>query len=174
MRPILNDVCVNLMDTIWWRHVRGRPATSSVLLCAEAHSSSSHLSLVLVENFKAHWEFESLSVHAVGTKAVSLKADCSLLRVTATRLALLTAISASCYQVPTGKPDDICKIWGFHGGDYEDCRLMEHKNPVPTSQETHYFSATESSQLMLCKIWGFHGDDYEEYRSLECDAVWLL
>jgi hypothetical protein len=27
------------------------------------------------------------------------------------------------------------------------------KNPVRTSQETHYVSATESSQLMLCKIW---------------------
>jgi hypothetical protein len=26
------------------------------------------------------------------------------------------------------------------------------KNPVRTSQETHYFSTTESSQLMLCKI----------------------
>jgi hypothetical protein len=26
------------------------------------------------------------------------------------------------------------------------------KNPVRTSQETHYVSATEPSQLMLCKI----------------------
>jgi hypothetical protein len=40
----------------------------------------------------------------------------------------------------------------FHGGDYEECRLLGYKNPVRTSQETHYFSATESSQLMLCKI----------------------
>jgi hypothetical protein len=27
-----------------------------------------------------------------------------------------------------------------------------YKNPVRTSQETHYFSATQSSRLMLCKI----------------------
>jgi hypothetical protein len=32
------------------------------------------------------------------------------------------------------------------------CRLLEYKNPFRTSQETHYFSVTESSQLMLCKI----------------------
>jgi hypothetical protein len=56
------------------------------------------------------------------------------------------------------------KIWGFHGGDYEECRLLGYKNPVRTSQETHYVSATEPSPLMLCKIWGFHGGDYEEYR----------
>jgi hypothetical protein len=30
----------------------------------------------------------------------------------------------------------------------KDC-LLEYKNPVHTSQETHYFSATELSQLML-------------------------
>jgi hypothetical protein len=29
----------------------------------------------------------------------------------------------------------ICKISGFHGGDYEECRLG-YKNPVRTSQET--------------------------------------
>jgi hypothetical protein len=46
----------------------------------------------------------------------------------------------------------LCKIRGFHGGDYEDCRLLGYKNPVRTSQETHYVSTTESSQLMLCKI----------------------
>jgi hypothetical protein len=37
-------------------------------------------------------------------------------------------------------------------GDYEECRLLGYKNPVRTSQETHYFSTTESSQLMLCRI----------------------
>jgi hypothetical protein len=56
----------------------------------------------------------------------------------------------------------LCKIWGFHGSDYEECRLLGYKNPARTSQETHYVSATESSQLMLCKIWGFHGSDYEQ------------
>jgi hypothetical protein len=31
-------------------------------------------------------------------------------------------------------------------------RLPGYKNPVRTSQETHYVSTTESIQLMLCKI----------------------
>jgi hypothetical protein len=48
-------------------------------------------------------------------------------------------------------------IWSFDGGDYEKCRLLGYKIPVPTSQGTYYFSATESSQLILCKISGFHG-----------------
>jgi hypothetical protein len=30
--------------------------------------------------------------------------------------------------------------------------VWDIKNPVRTSQETHYVSATESSQLMLCEI----------------------
>jgi hypothetical protein len=42
--------------------------------------------------------------------------------------------------------------FGFHGSDYEECRLLGYKNPVRTSQETYYLSTTESSQLMLCKI----------------------
>jgi hypothetical protein len=57
----------------------------------------------------------------------------------------------------------LCNIWGFHGGHYEECRLLGHKTPVRTSQETHGVSATEPSQLMLRKIWGFHGGDYEKY-----------
>jgi hypothetical protein len=61
----------------------------------------------------------------------------------------------------------LCKIWGFHGGDCEECRLLGYKNtPVRTSQETHHVSATDSSQVMLCKIRGFHGSDYEECRLL--------
>jgi hypothetical protein len=59
-----------------------------------------------------------------------------------------------------------CKIWGFHGGDYEECRLLGYKNSVRNSQETHYVSATESSQLIVCKIWGFHDGGYEECRLL--------
>jgi hypothetical protein len=31
-------------------------------------------------------------------------------------------------------------------------RFLGYKNPVRTSQETHYVSTTESSQLMLCTI----------------------
>jgi hypothetical protein len=68
----------------------------------------------------------------------------------------------------------LCKIWGLHGGDCEECRLLGYKTPVRTSQETHYISATEPSRLMLCKIWGFQGCDCEEFRFLGCDAVWLV
>jgi hypothetical protein len=32
----------------------------------------------------------------------------------------------------------LCKIWGFHGGDYEECPLLGYKNPVHTSRETYY------------------------------------
>jgi hypothetical protein len=60
----------------------------------------------------------------------------------------------------------LCKIWGFHGGDYEVFHLLGYKTPVPTSQETHYVTVTEPSRLMLCKIWGFQGGDYEECRPL--------
>jgi hypothetical protein len=60
----------------------------------------------------------------------------------------------------------LCKIWGFHGGDYEECRLLGYKNPARTSQETHYVSVIEPSRLMLCKISGSHGGDYEEWRLL--------
>jgi hypothetical protein len=52
--------------------------------------------------------------------------------------------------------------------------LLGYKNPVHTSQETHYVSATELSQLMLCKISGFNGGDYEESRLVGWYAVWLL
>jgi hypothetical protein len=37
-------------------------------------------------------------------------------------------------------------------GTREECGLLGYRNPVRTSQETHYVSATEPSQLMLCKI----------------------
>jgi hypothetical protein len=46
------------------------------------------------------------------------------------------------------------------------CRLLEYKNPVRTSHETHYVSATETWRLMLWKIWDFHDEDYEECRLL--------
>jgi hypothetical protein len=65
-----------------------------------------------------------------------------------------------------GKQIALCIVWGFRCCDYEECRLLGYKNPVRTSQETHYVSTTESSQLMLCNISGFHGGDYEEFRLL--------
>jgi hypothetical protein len=60
----------------------------------------------------------------------------------------------------------LCKITGFYGDGYEECRLLGYKNPVRTSQETHYVSTTEPSRSMLCKITGFYGDGYEECRRL--------
>jgi hypothetical protein len=66
------------------------------------------------------------------------------------------------------------KSCGFHGGDYEECRLLGYESPVRTSQETYDISATEPCQLMLYKIGGFHGGAFEECRRLGCDAMWLL
>jgi hypothetical protein len=60
----------------------------------------------------------------------------------------------------------LCKIWGFHGGFYEECLLLGYKNTVRTSQETHYVSTTQLNRLMLCNIWCFHGVVYEECRLL--------
>jgi hypothetical protein len=60
------------------------------------------------------------------------------------------------------------KIWGFHGGEYEEYPLPGYKNPVHTSQETHYFSATKTSRLMHRNFWGFHGGDSAEHRLLGC------
>jgi hypothetical protein len=57
-------------------------------------------------------------------------------------------------------------MFGFPGGDYQECRLLDYYNPVRTSEETHYVSATELSRLMFCKILDFHGGDYEECRFL--------
>jgi hypothetical protein len=79
------------------------------------------------------------------------------------REAVDTALLLSKYS-----PDywTVCNIWGFHGRDYEECRLLGYKTPVRSSQELHCFSTTERSRLMLCKIWGFHGSDSEECRLL--------
>jgi hypothetical protein len=66
------------------------------------------------------------------------------------------------YKTPVHTSQETRKIWGFHGGVYEECRLLGYKNLVHTSRETHYVSATEPSQLMLCKVWGFHGGYFEE------------
>jgi hypothetical protein len=68
----------------------------------------------------------------------------------------------------------LCKILGFHGCNYEECRLLGYKNQVRTSQETHYFSVTEPSQLILCKILGFHGCNYEECRILGYKTKFVL
>jgi hypothetical protein len=61
---------------------------------------------------------------------------------------------------------NLYKIWGFHGGDYEECRPLECNNPVRSSQETHYVSVTKTRRLILCKFWGLQGGIYEECRLL--------
>jgi hypothetical protein len=43
----------------------------------------------------------------------------------------------------------VCKIWGFHGGDYEECCLLGCKSPFRTSQETNYFCVTTGNTLLL-------------------------
>jgi hypothetical protein len=58
----------------------------------------------------------------------------------------------------------ICKIESFHGDTYEECRLLEYRNSVRTSEETYYMSTTEAKRLIIRKIEGFQGDDYEECR----------
>jgi hypothetical protein len=68
----------------------------------------------------------------------------------------------------------LSKIWGIHGSDYEEYRLLQYKISVRTSHETRYFSATEPSRLILCKILGIHGGDYEECRLLGGYALCLL
>jgi hypothetical protein len=65
------------------------------------------------------------------------------------------------YMVPSKRTNYPCKTSGFHGGDYEECRLLGYKTPVHTSQETQYISTTQPRQLIPCKISGFHGGDYE-------------
>jgi hypothetical protein len=65
----------------------------------------------------------------------------------------------------------LCKISGFHGGGYEECRLVGYKNPVRTSQETYYISITDPNRLILCRILGYQGGDYEECRLLRCYTV---
>jgi hypothetical protein len=71
-------------------------------------------------------------------------------------------ISQEAYYFSATEPHRLmlCKIWNFHGGDYEECRLLGYNNPVLISQETNYVSYTEPHRLMPCKIWGFHGGDY--------------
>jgi hypothetical protein len=44
-----------------------------------------------------------------------------------------------------------CKRCGIKKAP-EEFRHLGYKNPVCTSQETHYVSATEHSRLKLCKI----------------------
>jgi hypothetical protein len=51
---------------------------------------------------------------------------------------VIAACIANCAQNGSVTTLLICKIWGFHGGDYEQCRFLGYKNPVLTSQDTIY------------------------------------
>jgi hypothetical protein len=64
----------------------------------------------------------------------------------------------------------LCKIWGFHGDCYEECRLFDIK-PSSYLTRDNYINAIEPSRLMLCKSRGFHGGDYEECRT---SVIWRL
>jgi hypothetical protein len=59
------------------------------------------------------------------------------------------------YKKHTTSPEHsqlmLCHIWVFMAVTMKNARLLGY-NPVRTSQETHYFSNTETSRLMLCKI----------------------
>jgi hypothetical protein len=42
----------------------------------------------------------------------------------------------------------VCKILGFHGGDYEECRLLRYETLVRTSQETYLRYKAQPVNLM--------------------------
>jgi hypothetical protein len=42
------------------------------------------------------------------------------------------------------------RIWVFTGVTMKNVVFWGYKNPVRTSEETYYVSATEASRLMLC------------------------
>jgi hypothetical protein len=67
----------------------------------------------------------------------------------------------------------LCKILCFQGDDNYGCRLLGIKNPVNTSQDTHYVAAIDPSQLILCKIFGVLGGNYEECRLMGYYDVWI-
>jgi hypothetical protein len=64
-------------------------------------------------------------------------------------LALVRAVLTD-YAVLRGNRFDANERFEVFTAVYEECRLLGYKNPVHTSQVTHYFSATESNRLMLC------------------------
>jgi hypothetical protein len=70
------------------------------------------------------------------------------------------------------QPLMICKKWRFPAGDYEEYRLLGYKNPVRTSQETHYLSRDQPVNSIQITV--FHGSDYEECCLLGCGAVSLF
>jgi hypothetical protein len=68
--------------------------------------------------------------------------------------------------VPAGNRIPLVRSEVFTAVTMKNVVFWDIRNPVRTSQETHYVSATEPSLLMLCKIRGVHGGHYEGYRLL--------
>jgi hypothetical protein len=89
-------------------------------------------------------ESAAISYPAIALTLLTSRIEIRRVRISIKTWAILFAVFLSCLSP--------CKIWSFHGSDYEECRLLGYKTPVRTSQETHYVSATDTSQLMLCKI----------------------
>jgi hypothetical protein len=55
----------------------------------------------------------------------------------------------------------LCKIWRFHTGDNEECRLLYIKTQFVPHRK--HITSIELSRLILYDIWGFHTGDYEEW-----------
>jgi hypothetical protein len=72
----------------------------------------------------------------------------------------------SIHAMITQEPTATTTLYWRRADGIEECRLLGYKTPVSISQEAHYVSATEPSQLMLSKISGFHGSDYDDCRLL--------
>jgi hypothetical protein len=98
-------------------------------------------------------------------ETVEISSDLHLPNFPAPEIESLFCMSSVClWQSPVCALIQRLNYWT--GFNHEEYRLFGYKTPVRTSQETRYFSARESSQLMLSKMWGFHGSDYEECRLL--------
>jgi hypothetical protein len=61
----------------------------------------------------------------------------------------------------------LCKIWGFHGDDYEECRLLGYKNPVRTSQETYASTVCYGSSFTFLYVDDIRTSQ-ETYASTVC------
>jgi hypothetical protein len=96
-----------------------------------------HWTREAVKQAKIHTDIHASSWIRTHDHSIHTGDDCSCLRP-----------REHCHLTHTVYKQD---LW-YHGGNYEECRLLGYKNPVRTSQETHYFSTTEPSRLMLCRI----------------------
>jgi hypothetical protein len=68
----------------------------------------------------------------------------------------------------------LCKISGFHGCDYVECRLLGYKNPVSTSQETLRIRYRAQPVKCYVRFEVFTAVTMKNVCVLGCYAVWLL